>query len=84
MHLHLPQLVVAHHHNGIMSEGICLHELTDTLVVGPHATADKRDGAGGYIVAPLQLAVFLDTEDGLQAEMLVAECDDISLSRTLT
>ena len=66
-----------------MAEGVGLQHLFDALIVGTHAAADERDVACRNIVATLQSAVTLDTEDGLHAEVVVAECDDVSLRGAL-
>ena len=83
MHLHLPELMVAHDDNRVVTEGVGLHQLADALVVGAHAAAYERDVAGGDIVATLESAVAIDAEDGLQSEVLIAEFNDIGLRGAL-
>ena len=75
--------MVAHDDDGVMAEGVGLQQLADALVVGTHAAADQRDVAGGDIVATFETSLALDTEDGLQSEVLVAEFDDVGLRGAL-
>ena len=83
VHLHLPPLMVAHHDYRIMPEGISLHHLLDSLIVGAHTAADERDSACRDIVATLQSSVTADAQDGLQSQMLVAYLDDVRLGCAL-
>ena len=71
--------MVAHHHDGVVAEGIGLHQLSDALVVGAHAAANERHLARRNVVAALQSALACDAEDGLLVEVLVAEADDFRL-----
>ena len=75
--------MVANHHNGVMSEGISLYQLTDALVVGAHTAADERHIARRNVVATLQSAVARDAKNRLLTEVLVAECDDFRFGRPL-
>ena len=84
VHLHLPQLVVAHYYDGVVAEGVGLQHLFDALIVGTHAAADERDVACRNIVATLQSAVTFDTEDGFHAEVVVAEFNDVGFRGALT
>ena len=60
MHLHLPQLMVTHHNNGVMPKGISLHQLAYALVVSAHAAANERYVASRDVVATLQAALATD------------------------
>ena len=83
VHLHLPELMVTDHHNCIMTESICFQHLSNTLIVSPHATANKRYVASRNVVAALQSSLACDAHDGFQSEVLIAEIDDFRLRRPL-
>ena len=75
--------MVAHHHDGIVSEGISLQHLADALVVRTHATTNERYVACRNVVTALQSPFAIDVEDGLQAEVVVAQLDDVDFRRAL-
>ena len=83
MHLHLPELVVADHHHGVVAESVRLHQLTDALVVRAHTASDERQGSGGQIVSPFQASLILDAQNRLQTKVRVTQTDDIGLGFSL-
>lgn len=43
VHLHLPELMVADHDNGVVPESVGFQHLADALVVSTHAAANQGD-----------------------------------------
>ena len=83
VHLHLPEFVVAHDDDGVVAEGVGLHDLGYAFVVGAHAASDEGHGAGGNVVASLEPSLAFDAQYGTGADDFVAEVDDACLGLAL-